>query len=126
MKSKRKAAPMAGVKRLAPLCLYAARTALSYLDALTAAMEGVRRAQDSECVHHMRVASRRLWSILPLLAGCLARQRCDRWRKQLRRRTGNRPLPPRQQSTGPRAMRIRTKQTGMPRMPALVKKLSRD
>jgi CHAD domain-containing protein len=87
MKSKRKAAPMAGVKRLAPLCLYAARTALSYLDALTAAMEGVRRAQDSECVHHMRVASRRLRSILPLLAGCLARQRCDRWRKQLRRLT---------------------------------------
>src|SRR5262249_534063 len=52
-----------------------------------AAMEGVLRAEDSEYVHHTRVASRRLRSILPLFAECLSRKACDRWRKQLRRLT---------------------------------------
>src|SRR5262249_30426429 len=48
---------------------------------------GVRRAEDSECVHDLRVASRRLRSIVPLLAVCLSQQMCGRWRKQLRRLT---------------------------------------
>jgi len=52
------------------------------------AMDGVRQAEDSECLHRMRVASRRLRSVLPLWAACLTRPTCDRWRKQLRRLTG--------------------------------------
>ena len=52
-----------------------------------AEMDGVRQAEDRECVHRMRVASRRLRSVLPLFATCLSRQTCARWRKQLRRVT---------------------------------------
>src|SRR5262249_37181006 len=56
-------------------------------EALTAALEGVRRAEDSECVHDMRVASRRLRSLLPLLTLCFRRKTCDCWQKQLRHLT---------------------------------------
>jgi CHAD domain-containing protein len=87
MKRKRTIATTSGTSLLAPLCLCGAQTALKYLEALRAAMEGVRQAEDSECVHHTRVASRRLRSILPLFATCLSRKACDRWRKQLRRLT---------------------------------------
>jgi CHAD domain-containing protein len=87
MKSKGTIAITSKARHLAPWCLYGARTALTYLEALTAAMEGVRRAEDSECVHDMRVATRRLRSILPLLTMCLGRKACDRWWKQLRRLT---------------------------------------
>lgn len=87
MKRKRTIATTSEAKLLAPLCLCGAQTALTYLEELTAAMEGIRRAKDSECVHDMRVASRRLRSILSLLARCLSRKTCDRWREQLRRLT---------------------------------------
>ena len=87
MKRKRQIAATSGAKLLAPLCLCGARTARKYLQGLRVAMEGVRRAEDSACVHDMRVASRRLRSTLPLLAVCLSRQTCERWRKQLRRLT---------------------------------------
>ena len=87
MKRKRTIATMSGAHLLAPLCLCGAQTALKYLEALSTAIECVRQAEDSECVHHMRVASRRLRSILPLFAVGLSRQACDRWRKQLRRLT---------------------------------------
>jgi CHAD domain-containing protein len=50
-------------------------------------MDGVRQAEDPACVHRMRVASRRLRSVLPLFATSLSRQTCARWRKQLRRIT---------------------------------------
>jgi CHAD domain-containing protein len=52
-----------------------------------AEMEGVQQAEDRECVHRLRVASRRLRSVLPLFATALSRQTCARWRKQLRRVT---------------------------------------
>lgn len=87
MKRQHTLATTSEAQRLAPLYLCWAQTARTYLEALTAAIEGVRRAEDSECVHDMRVASRRLRSILSLLAVCLSRQTCDRWRKQLRRLT---------------------------------------
>ena len=87
MPSKRPRATTSEAKLLAPVCLCWAQTAGTYLEALTAAMEGVRRAEDSECVHDMRVASRRLRSVLSLLTLCLPRQTCERWRKQLRHLT---------------------------------------
>jgi CHAD domain-containing protein len=90
MKAKHKTDAMATAKRLAPFCLCGARTSLKYLHVLIAEMDGVRRVEDSECVHRMRVALRRLRSVLPLFTACLSRQTCDRWRKQLRRLT--RPL----------------------------------
>lgn len=45
----------------------------------------MRQAEDTECLHDLRVAARRLRSLLPLFAACLSRQTCDRWRKHLRR-----------------------------------------
>ena len=87
MKTTRKTDATAQARRLAPLSLCLARTALKYLHALMAEMEGVRQAEERECVHRMRVATRRLRSVLPLFATSLSRQTCVRWRKQLRRVT---------------------------------------
>jgi len=87
MKTKRKTGATAPARRLAPLTLSVARTALQYLHALMAEMDGVRQAEGPECVHRLRVASRRLRSVLPLLAPSLSRPTCARWRKQLRRVT---------------------------------------
>jgi CHAD domain-containing protein len=87
MKAKRKTGAAAPARRLAPLTLSVAQTALKYLHALMAEMDGVRQAEGPECVHRMRVASRRLRSVLPLFAISLSRQTCARWRKQLRRVT---------------------------------------
>jgi CHAD domain-containing protein len=61
--------------------------ALQYLHALLAERDEVRHAEDRECVHRMRVASRRLRTVLPLLATSLSRQTLARWGKQLRRVT---------------------------------------
>ena len=52
-----------------------------------AEMDGVRQGEDRQCVHRMRVASRRLHNVLPLFATSLSHQTCARWRKQLRRVT---------------------------------------
>src|SRR5262245_41500249 len=87
MKTKRKTEATKQARRLAPLSLCVAQMALKYLHALTAEMDGVRHAEDPECVHRMRVASRRLRTVLPLLAPALSRQTCARWRTQLRRVT---------------------------------------
>ena len=64
MKTKRKTEATASARRLAPLTLSVAQTALKYLHALMAELEGVRQAEDRECVHRMRVASRRRRSVL--------------------------------------------------------------
>jgi len=85
MKTKGKANSTA--RRLAPLSLCGAQMALQYLHALMAERDEVRQAEDRECVHRMRVASRRLRTVLPLLATSLSRQTLARWRKQLRRVT---------------------------------------
>ena len=87
MTTTRKTDMAAVTKRRAPLCLCGARNSLHYLHDLMTNMERVRQAEDSECVHRMRVASRRLRSLLPLFAVCLSRKACERWRKQLRRLT---------------------------------------
>src|SRR5215831_7263680 len=87
MKAKRKTEAAAAARRLAPLTLSVAQTALQYLHALMAEMDGVRQAEDRECVHRMRVAARRLRSVLPLFAPTLSRKTWARWRKQLRRVT---------------------------------------
>lgn len=87
MTTTHKTATGAVARRLAPFCLSGARTLLHYLHDLMAEVPQVPRTEDSECVHRMRVASRRLRSFLPLFALCLSRKTCDRWRKQLRRLT---------------------------------------
>src|SRR5262245_46136668 len=74
-------------RRLAPFCLSGARTLLHYLHDFMAEMPHVRRMEDRESVHRVRVASRRLRSFLPLFAVCVSRKTCNRWRRQLRRFT---------------------------------------
>ena len=87
MKTRHKTAPPALARRLAPLSLRVAQTTLRSLHALRADIDGVRHAEDPECVHRLRVAARRLRTVLPLLAPALSRQTCARWRTQLRRVT---------------------------------------
>jgi len=87
MTTTHKTATVTVARRLAPFCLSGARTLLHYLHDLMTAMPQVRQMEDSESIHRMRVASRRLRSFLPLFALCLSRKTCDRWRKQLRRLT---------------------------------------
>ena len=87
MKTTHKTEATRKARRLAPLTLSVAQTALHYLHALRAEMDGVRHAEGPECVHRMRVASRRLRSVLPLFAPSLSLQTRARWRKQLRRVT---------------------------------------
>ena len=72
-------------KQDADFCFHGARTLLKYLNAMTGMIDGVRQNEDIECLHRMRVASRRLRSLLPLFIDCLPRKQSGRWRKQLRR-----------------------------------------
>jgi CHAD domain-containing protein len=50
-------------------------------------VEGVRRNEDPECLHRMRVASRRLRSALLLLDGCVPPETLRLWRRAVRRLT---------------------------------------
>ena len=66
MQTTRKTEATASARRLAPLTLSVAQTALQYLHALMAAIDGVRQAEGPAGVHRVRVASRRRRSVLPL------------------------------------------------------------
>ena len=74
-------------RRDAHFCFHGAKTMLQYLDAMMGMIDGVRQRDDIECLHRMRVASRRLRSLLPLVSDCLPAKQTVRWRKQLRRVT---------------------------------------
>ena len=74
-------------KQDADFCFHGARTLLKYLNTMMGMIDGVRQNEDIECLHRMRVASRRLRSLLPLFSDCLPPKQRTRWRKQLRRVT---------------------------------------
>ena len=74
-------------KQDADFCFHGARTLLKYLNGMMGMIDGVRQNEDVECLHRMRVASRRLRSLLPLFIDCLPPKQSGRWRKQLRRVT---------------------------------------
>lgn len=57
---------------------------LHQLSLLIAEFEGVKKAEDIEAVHRMRVATRRLRSALPIFGPSLAPRRCESWRKRIR------------------------------------------
>ena len=50
-------------------------------------LDGVRTAEDIECIHRARVASRRLRSALKMFSDCFRGKTVRRWRKQIRRIT---------------------------------------
>jgi len=68
-------------------CAYGRWVTSQRLDALLAEVDGVRRGEDIECVHRMRVASRRLRSVLRLFGECFKGKRGKRWRKAVRKVT---------------------------------------
>ena len=74
-------------KQDADFCFHGARTLLKYLNAMLGLIDGVRQNEDVECLHRMRVAARRLRSLLPLFNDCLPPKQRARWRKPLRRVT---------------------------------------
>ena len=54
---------------------------------LTAQLEGICKAEDIECVHRARVASRRLRAALRVFRDCFNARQVKRWRKHIRRVT---------------------------------------
>jgi len=66
------------------ICVYGAGVMYAHVQALKAEIAGVRQATDIECVHRMRVASRRLRSTLPLFGGCLPQKKRAGWERQIR------------------------------------------
>ena len=63
---------------------------LKHLGSLTKEVEGVRDHpfEDTEYVHRMRVATRRLRSALPLFASCFPANQIQVWEKEIKRITG--------------------------------------
>src|SRR5574340_203211 len=66
------------------LQLYGAGVLLTHLTSLVQEMSGVRRGDDIEAVHRMRVATRRLRATLPLFGPSLAGKRHLEWIKTAR------------------------------------------
>lgn len=81
-KSTKKAAATAA--SLAPLHRCGAEVLLGYVATIADAGPGVHQGDDPESVHRMRVALRRLRSVLPCFHTGLSRPTCARWRKHLR------------------------------------------
>jgi len=65
--------------------LLAARCVRKQLDALLEQMAGTRKAEDVECIHQARVASRRLRAALRMFRDCFRPGEAKRWRKEIRR-----------------------------------------
>lgn len=71
-----------------PSCrLLAAQYLRKQCKQLMAQFPGVREATDIECIHHARVASRRLRAALGIFGECLPQKPLARWKKQVRRVT---------------------------------------
>lgn len=68
-------------------CAYGAGVLLRHLQAMLVEEPGVRRGQDLEHIHRMRVASRRLRAALPLFESCFPARKTAAWGKALRRVT---------------------------------------
>jgi len=69
------------------LCVFGAEVILNHLNALENEIEGVRRAEDIECIHRMRVASRRLRNVLPIFADCFPSRKIVVWQNNIRKIT---------------------------------------
>ena len=67
--------------------LYAARALADRLGPMRQQIDAVRRADDIEAVHQMRVASRRLRAALQIFTDALPKAKARRWRKQIRKVT---------------------------------------
>jgi CHAD domain-containing protein len=57
------------------------------LDVLIEQMDGARQAEDIECVHQTRVASRRLRAALSMFDECFPEKKIRKWQKEIKRLT---------------------------------------
>jgi len=73
--------------RVRGMCLYGANQLVPKIDALTAETEGVKKAEDIECIHRMRVASRRLRAAMPLFESCFPGKKYGIWLDEVRQIT---------------------------------------
>lgn len=67
--------------------LFAAQVLLKRLQALSKEIEGVRKAEDIEFIHRMRVATRRIRAALALFEGCFPKKDVINWNRQVKRIT---------------------------------------
>ena len=65
------------------LCWYALQKLPPLLEAFTREITGVQEAEDSEFIHRMRVASRRLRAALPLFRACFPEKQYRKWMREL-------------------------------------------
>jgi CHAD domain-containing protein len=68
-----------------PICEFGARFMLAQVHNLEDEIEGVQLGRDIECVHRMRVASRRLSNGLKLFKDCLSHKKYKKWRDEVRK-----------------------------------------
>jgi CHAD domain-containing protein len=69
------------------LCWFSQQRLPPLLAAFEKEIDGVRDAKDSEYIHRMRVASRRLRSALPLFRSCFPEKQYSRWIQEITRIT---------------------------------------
>ncbi len=65
-------------------CSFGASVLRKHLNALREEVDGVRRADDIEAIHRMRVASRRLRAALPLFADCFRKKQVKTWLREIK------------------------------------------
>jgi CHAD domain-containing protein len=70
-------------------CAYGAKTILKHLERLSDEKENVRyrSAEDTEHLHRMRVATRRLRSTLPLFSSCFPQDDMKNWKREIKKLT---------------------------------------
>ena len=69
------------------LCVFGAEVMDVYLEDMIQEVDGVRQASDTDPIHDMRVASRRMRAALPLFEGCFPKKKFPEWLKQIKRIT---------------------------------------
>jgi len=65
-------------------CLFASETLSARIWAMLDEVQGVRESRDPECLHRMRVASRRFRNALSLFRECFSPPESKRWQKEAR------------------------------------------
>lgn len=68
-------------------CIFGSQQILPLIDAFCREIGGVREARDSEHIHRMRVASRRLRAALPLFVSCIPEKKYRQWMVEIQRIT---------------------------------------
>lgn len=68
-------------------CKYGAQTILDLLPTLEEQIDGVKKGEDIEYLHKMRVTSRRIRASLPLFKSCYQKKAFKKWLKEIRKVT---------------------------------------